>query len=158
MRKWGGVGALAVWTLTTGHVVAAQESTAWIPEVRAPFYFAVLVTDVDRSVEWYSARLGLQLVYDTRAEDGRWRIANLENEQIFVEIIRDDRARAVEDALGIAKVGFQVPDVDAVADRIERDTGERPRVLDFARHNVRILQVNDPDGNILQLSTPLRSR
>lgn len=154
-RLQGGVAVLTVWMLATGVVTAAQGGAAPIQEIQAPFYFAVLVPDVDRSVEWYRAQLGLELVDDTRAEDGRWRIANLRSDQVFVEIIRDDRAQVVEDAMGIAKVGFQVPDVGAVADRIERATGERPRVLDFDRHNIRILQVLDPDGNILQLSSPL---
>jgi catechol 2,3-dioxygenase-like lactoylglutathione lyase family enzyme len=157
MRQMGGAWALVAWTMAVGAAGGeAQPAGGTIGEIETPFYFAVLVADVDRSVEWYSAQLGLELLDDTSADDGRWRIANLQNDQIFVEIIRDDRAQVAEDAMGLAKVGFRVSDVELVADRIERDTGERPRVLDFERHGVRILQVLDPDGNIIQLSSQLR--
>lgn len=156
MGKWLRVWmATGLWAVVAGQGVAAQQGEAWISEVQAPFYFAVSVSDVDRSVEWYRSALGLELIDDTSAEDGRWRIANLSNALVFVEIIRDDRDTAAERATGIAKVGFQVPDLDSVADRVERDTGERPRVLDFERHRIRILQLRDPDGNIVQLSTPI---
>ena len=75
-----------------------------------------------------------------------------------VEIIRDDRAQEVDRARGFRKVGFQVPDVEAVADRVERATGDRPRVIDFARFGVRIVQLRDPDGSIIQLSSPLEDQ
>ena len=92
---------------------------------------------------------------DSQADDGAWRIVNLSNEHLFVEIIRDDRAADVDRAQGFFKVGFRVPDVEVVGDRVERATGERPRVIDVARHGVRILQLRDPDGNIIQLSSKL---
>jgi predicted enzyme related to lactoylglutathione lyase len=52
-------------------------------------------------------------------------------------------------------VGFGVNDVDAVADRVGADTGTRPKVLAFAPHGIRLLQLQDPDGNIIQLTSPL---
>ena len=61
---------------------------------------------------------------------------NLRNDQLFVEIIRDNRAQGGVTARGFSKVGFQVPDVEAVAALVGRATGERPRVLEFARHGV----------------------
>jgi predicted enzyme related to lactoylglutathione lyase len=80
---------------------------------------------------------------------------NLSNDALFVEIIRDDRAREVDRPRGFFKVGFRVPDVDVVADRVERATGARPEPLNFSRYRVRILQLRDPEGNILQLSSKL---
>lgn len=127
----------------------------WVTDVEAPQYFAVFVEDVDRSVQWYRTVFGLEALGGSAAEDGSWRIENLGNDRLLIEIIRDDRAREVERARGFGKVGFQVPDVEAVADRVARETGERPRVLDFARFGLRIIQIRDPDGNIIQLSTPL---
>ena len=88
----------------------------------------------------------------------RWqKIENLRNEQLFVELIRDDRAQEVDRALGFRKVGFYVPDVEVVANRAERATGERPRVVEFEEFGQRILQIRDPDGNIIQLVTQLES-
>ena len=128
---------------------------SWVDRIRVPQYFAVSVEDVDRSVAWYQAAFGLRKLDDTRADDDRWRIVNLANDDLFVEVIRDNRDQATLRARGFAKVGFRVPDVDAVADRVEEALGKRPRVLDFKEHGVRILQLLDPDGNIIQLSSPL---
>lgn len=145
---------LLVSALFSLEAAAQDPSDVWVADIGAPQYFAVLVEDVDRSVEWYCRVFGLRSMGGSVAEDGSWRIENLSNERLLVEIIRDDRAAEVERALGFRKVGFGVPDVEAVADRIGRITGARPRVLDFARYGVRILQIQDPDGNVVQLSSP----
>ncbi len=73
-----------------------------------------------------------------------------------MEIIRDSRAQRVDRALGFRKVGFHVPDVEEVAKRIARATGERPRIVEFEQLNQRILQLRDPDGNIIQLLSSLK--
>lgn len=147
---------IAVLATVAPRGTAAQDSSeAWITDVQAPQYFAVLVEDVDRSVAWYRSVFGLDELGGSAAEDGSWRIENLGSDQLLVEIIRDDRAREAERPLGFRKVGFQVADVEVLADRVAAATGERPRVLDFERFALRIIQIRDPDGNIIQLSSPL---
>ena len=136
-------------------LVAQDAPAAWTEAIGAPQYFAVLVSDVSRSAEWYRTAFGLAEIGGSEAEDRSWRIVNLRNEQLFVEIIRDDRARDVERATGFFKVGFQVPDVRTVAERVAQATGERPRVLEFASYGLRVIQLRDPDGNVLQLASPL---
>jgi catechol 2,3-dioxygenase-like lactoylglutathione lyase family enzyme len=138
--------------------LAQDSSHVWVRAIGPPQYFAVLVKDVGRSVEWYRKVFGLRELGGGEAEDGSWKIDNLRNEKLFVEIIRDDRAREADRARGFRKVGFQVPDVETVADRVGRATGERPRVLDFERFGVRIIQIRDPDGNIIQLFSPLKKQ
>jgi len=131
---------------------------SWVKSIQSPQYFAVSVEDVDRSVAWYVMALGLHKLDDTEAEDGRWRIVNLVNDDLSVEIIRDNRDSATGRARGFAKVGFRVPDVDTVADRVQLILGERPRVLDFTQHGIKILQLVDPDDNKIQLSSPLNEQ
>lgn len=128
----------------------------WVPAVGAPQYFAISVEDVDRSVAWYRSAFALDQLDDQKAPDGKWRIVNLASDRLFVEVIWDSRDSTVRGARGFAKVGFGVEDVDAIADRIEKATGTRPRVIEAAAQGVRILQLNDPDGNIIQISSPLR--
>lgn len=70
----------------------------------------------------------------------------------------DARATASDRSLGFFKVGFAVPDVDLVANRVESTTGERPRVVEGAAHGIRILQLRDPDGNRIQFASPLGRR
>jgi predicted enzyme related to lactoylglutathione lyase len=127
----------------------------WVTSVVGPQYFAVSVADVDRAAEWYGRVFGLEKLDDKGAEDGSWRVVNLTNDDLLVEIIMDRRDQPAERAHGFRKVGFSVPDVDAVADRIAEVTGERPRVVDFDPHDVRILQLEDPEGNVIQLTSPM---
>jgi len=92
-------------------VPAQAPPEPWVTEIGAPQYFAVFVEEVDRSVAWYRTVFGLDELGGSVAEDGSWRIENLGNEQLLVELIRDDRAQAVDRPYGFRKVGFQVPDV-----------------------------------------------
>ncbi len=138
--------------LVLGSSFAAEP---WVRQIRAPQYFAVSVEDVDTSVEWYCKALGLTKLDDSRAKDGAWRIVNLSNDDLFVEIIRDDRHGPAGRVRGFAKVGFRVPDVDVVAGRAGAALDSRSKVLEFREHGIRILQLEDPDGNVVQLSSPL---
>jgi predicted enzyme related to lactoylglutathione lyase len=108
---------------------------------------------MDRSIEWYVAVFGLQQLDDERASDGSWRIVNLATENLFVELIWDNRDRAVERARGFAKVGFGVASADELAARVEKATGKSPKVVEAVKQGLRIVQLRDPDGNILQFSS-----
>lgn len=155
---YGSLIIAVVAVLVPRETLAQDSSNVWVDDIRSPQYFAVLVENVDRSVAWYGTVFGLDEVGGSAAEDGSWRIENLRNERLLVEIIRDDRAQQIDRARGFFKVGFQVPDVEVVADRVARATGERPRILDFARFGLRIIQIRDPDGNVIQLSSRLEVR
>ena len=132
-----------------------QEPGPLVSSVGAPQFFALRVRDLDAAVAWYAELLGLEELDRTRAEDGTWEIANLRSDALFVEVIRDERASPAERALGFAKVGFGVPDVRVLAARLERESGLRPRVIEIERHGLRLVQLRDPEGNVLQLVSPL---
>ena len=136
--------------------VAADEAQPAIePASEGRHFFAVRVADVDSAIDWYTQLFGLELLNDTTADTGAWRIANLANQKLFVEVIRDDRAAEAARPLGIAKVGFDVADVEAVAALVLDLTGDELRVVDDTRHGQRLLQLRDPEGNVIQLSSPL---
>ena len=138
--------------------LGAQDSArVWVNSIGSPQYFAVLVTDTDRSAEWYRTAFGLSDAGGSQADDRSWQIVNLKNPSLFVELIRDDRAQEADRANGFFKVGFQVEDVRDVADAVARATGERPRVLEFPEFGVRIIQIHDPDGNTIQLASTLET-
>ena len=144
---------IAVWG--SSYAQEQDPSLVWVTTAQSPQYFAVLVKNMDTSVAWYRNVFGVQTIGGSEAEDGSWGIENLKNDFLLIELIRDDRAKEVDRAQGFFKVGFQVPDVELVADRIKNTTGERPRVLNFEEYGVRIIQFRDPDGNIIQLSSRL---
>lgn len=151
---WAALAALVL-SLNPLGVSAQDAGPAWANAIGAPQYFAVLVTDLDHSREWYRRAFGLSDAGGSRADDGSWEIVNLRNSNLSVELIRDDRAQEVERAKGFFKVGFQVPDVRAVARAVEGATGVRPRVVESTESGVRIIQIHDPDGNTIQLASPL---
>ena len=92
-------------------VVAEDPSEPWVSSIRGPQYFALYVEDVDRSIAWYRTVFGLRELGGSKADDGSWRIENLGNDHLLVEVIRDNRAQKIDRALGFRKVGFHVPDV-----------------------------------------------
>lgn len=130
---------------------------AWVQKILSPQYFAVDVQNMEASVKWYKEALGLEILEgaSSKADDGRWEIVNLVNTQLFVELIRDNRSQVVERATGFAKVGFQVKDVKDVANRIFEISGNRPKIINWKKFNMSILQLNDPDGNIIQLTSKI---
>ncbi|MCP3981786.1 MAG: hypothetical protein GY716_20990 [bacterium] len=140
---------------------ASSAEEPWIEQPEAPAFFAVDVKNMDDAIAWYSRTFGTRLLDDNTAPDGRWRMANLRSAGVQIELILDRRSVAAEDGArhhGLVKVGVSVADVAAVADRVEAATGERPRVLDFAAHGIRLIQLKDPDGNTIQLHSPLHEQ
>ncbi len=119
------------------------------------YYFAIRVQSVDSVTEWYQSILGVEPLDERKAEDGRWRIVNLRSEHFAIEIVEDSRSQATPRPFGLFKVGFAVDDVDAIARRVAELTGELPTIVDFPPHEIRILQLEDPEGNVLQLFSPL---
>lgn len=157
--KFNTTGLLVVLiVLGVGSVVAQESPEVWVETIQMPQYFALYVEDVDRSVAWYREVFGLRPLGGSAADDGSWRIENLGNKHLLVEVIRDGRAEEVDRALGFRKVGFHVPDVKKVAERIARATGERPRVVEFEELNQQLLQIRDPDGNTIQLLSALKKQ
>ena len=131
--------------------VAAQDAPApWVTETGAGQFFAVIVSDVDRSTDWYQRVLGLGDIDRLEADDGSYVITIVGNDRFYVELLQLSDAVDVERAMTFFKIGFEVPDLESLADRVESETGERPRVLTFETQGMRIIQIRDPDGNILQ--------
>jgi len=131
--------------------VAHAQEAPWAPDIEGRQYFAVITADIESAVEWYTNALGLDELDRWTSDDQQTRIINMRSNALFVEIIQRLDALDVDRAQGFFKVGFEVPDLAEVADRVGEATGERPRVLDFPDQDMRLLQIRDPDGNILQI-------
>lgn len=151
------IAAFVVSVLTLSVAASAQKPSQdkWVSAPMAPQYFAVVVGDMDRSVAWYKTAFGLRELDDQKDPNGVWRIVNLASETLFVELIWDSRKTESKSGRGLFKVGFAVPDVGEVAKNAEAATGEKLRIVDSAKHKIRIVQLRDPDGNILQFTSPL---
>ena len=139
------------------YTVFAQDASPrpWVTAPIAPQYFAVGVDDIARSVAWYRTAFGLKQLDDMKDPKGSWRIVNLSSDSLFIELIWDSRTGKERNGQGFFKVGFSVADVNVIAERAGAATGEKPRIVDDEKHKIRIVQLRDPDGNILQFASPL---
>ncbi|PCI60864.1 MAG: hypothetical protein COB37_09115 [Kordiimonadales bacterium] len=158
MGKWQTwkCGLLCISLMASSNMVsAADETEAWIPKHVGKLFFAVAASDFDKSVNWYKTAFGLKELDRSRASDDRWQMANLSGPGLFVEVIRDARNVKVERAQTFLKVGYYIDDIEGVANRIEAATGTRPRILTMKSHGIKLLQIRDPDGNIIQLHSDL---
>lgn len=138
-------------------MAAAQDATraSWVPTATGQQYFAVMVGDIDRSIAWYKTAFGLEQLDDLKDEKGAWRIVNLSSKSLFVELIWDSRRGKQKNERGFFKVGFSVADVSVIAERVGAASGAKPRIIDDEKHNIRIVQLRDPDENVLQFASPL---
>ncbi len=134
------------------YLTEARARESIVGATKSPQYFAVLVSDVGASAAWYEQMFGLRSAGGATAEDGSWRIENLVGSGLHVEIIRDAQAESANRDIGFFKVGFDVSDLDAVVARVTAATGQAPDITHFEPLNQRLIQVRDPDGNVIQVS------
>ncbi|HPU40634.1 MAG TPA: VOC family protein [Microthrixaceae bacterium] len=131
-------------------------------------HVALPVSDLDRSIEFYTSVTPLVLV--AKNDDSNGRGAWLSNEDqvdspfvlVLAEFIPEVGERfgiqpgeKVPTLAPFAHLGIELPnreDVDAVADRARAAGALRWEPMDMAAHIGYICAVNDPDGNTIEFS------
>lgn len=142
-------------------VSGAENHTAPPLEVQ-PFFFALSVKNVEKSSEWYERVLGFREVRSIDLEDrgtrlrlmrldrGSLELVELSEAQSFPEVAPDLKKRYL--AHGVFKIGFEVRDLDeAIAGLDALKVKLRGDAFTEADGSMRSAQVEDPDGNIIQL-------
>lgn len=114
-------------------------------------YFAQIVSDIDASSEWYRTTFDLALG-TTLSESGRYEIVNLHGPGVYVELLEleDVIERPKGRVMGPFKVGMLVSDLTEFIARLPDSTPES-EVMHDSRNNLRLIQLSDPDGNIIQI-------
>lgn len=146
----------AVFLLLFSSNAWAQE--AWVQDVSERHYFAVMVEDFDAVAEWYQQVFDMEYVWGLEGDEAGRRTANYLNDFIHVELVHLPDYSRNERPFGLFKVGAYVPDVEVIADRIGRSTGERPRVVEFETMNQKLVQIRDPEGTLIQFMSPLKEK
>lgn len=114
-------------------------------------YFAVIVRDVDVSTGWYRSVLGLEP--GTRlTEPGRYDIVNLQGPGLHVELLElaDAASRPAGFVHGPFKVGMLVDDLEGFVDGLPASL-PRPQIIEDAQNGLALIQLRDPDGNVVQV-------
>ena len=127
-----------------------------------PYFSAVIVSNIDSSVAWYSKVLGLQLRNRTDAPERGFRQANLYKDDLLIELIQVDSSLPGNKILethppktrirGFAKFGLSVKNIDALFSKLKAQnikfTG---RMVTDPINNKKTFLINDPDDNLIQL-------
>jgi hypothetical protein len=114
-------------------------------------FFAVIVDDVDVSAVWYSSVLDLH-VANRMTEPGSYDIVILENDSLVVELLELDSAvdRPEGRVMGPFKSGFFVDDLAGFVAGLPDDLPP-PEILDDDTNGLLLIQLRDPDDNIIQV-------
>lgn len=140
----------------------AEEPAPAQPLEAAPFFMALSVADAEKSAAWYGEVLGFDVARRVEMEESGIRVLILRRPGALLELVQHPEARAPSDLEpplerrfllhGPFKLGFLVDDLDAAGERLAAlGVPLRGRTFTEPDGSFRSLQVEDPDGNILQL-------
>ncbi len=127
-----------------------------------PFFVALSVRDVEASASWYERIFGYREVRAVDLGDRGLRVRLLRREGAFLELIESREARDLGELeppiekrhhlRGVFKTGFVVADLQAVVQRLESlEVKLRGTIVVERDRTMRSLQIEDPDGNVIQL-------
>jgi len=127
-----------------------------------PYFSAVIVEDIDISIEWYSEVLGFEEIDRIDSEERGFSQANLRRGDALIELIQLENSLSPQDLLedkargtrinGFFKFGFSVKDFDLWVDHFEKSNVEfRGVVVEDPDSGKRMVIILDPDGNRIQL-------
>lgn len=127
-----------------------------------PFFTALSVKSVEASVAWYGKVFGFEVVRKMELPGRGLRIFLVRTPGALLELVEAEAATApavlkppLERRLllhGVFKVGFRVGDLDEAIRRLEALGVElRGKVFTEPDGSFRSLQVEDPDGNVVQV-------
>ena len=114
------------------------------------------VTDLDRSLEFYTALLGMKLLRRKDYPEGRFTLAFVgygeESDQAVIELTHNWETDHYDLGNGFGHIAIQVDDVYQACDRIRNAGGEITREPGAMQHGSTILAfVKDPDGYMIEL-------
>jgi len=126
------------------------------------YFSAMIVSDFDSSINWYSNVLGFEVVNRIESVERGFKQSNLKRGGILIELIELDKAVNLEAivpnynnkmrTIGFFKIGFLVTDFDNWIDHLAN------KKVDFYGSTVtddttgkRMAIITDPDGNRIQI-------
>lgn len=147
--------SLVLFQLTT------QAQVTDLPDPK-PYFSAIIVSDLDSSIDWYAKNLGLEIVNKVEMADRGFKQANMKRGGIWIELIELDNARSQKELFadlppktkieGYFKFGFTVASFDKWIQFLTASDAELyGSVLRDPNSEKRMIIVLDPDGNRIQI-------
>ena len=137
----------------------AQSDTLPNPQ---PSFVALIVSDIDSSISWYSTHLGFEVLNRVELEERGLKQSNLKRANFYIELIELENAIHPSDVLGkhpprtriagIFKFGFSVRNFDSWIKHLQAsEVTFNGQVVTDPISQRRMIIVNDPDGNRIQI-------
>ena len=128
----------------------------------APYFSAIIVKDLDTSLNWYIEKLGSTVFNRTELVTRGIKQANLTRAGMAIELIELGTAVTRDTLLanfppktkiqGFFKLGFQVKDFDKWVNHLEKtNVSFYGDIVNDPVSGKRMVLITDPDGNRLQL-------
>jgi lactoylglutathione lyase len=116
----------------------------------------IRVGDLDRSLAFYTAVLGMKLLRRQDYPDGRFTLAFVgygpEAEEAALELTHNWDTKAYDLGSGFGHVALEVPDARAACEEIRRRGGVVTREAGPMKHGTTVIAfVQDPDGYKIEL-------
>lgn len=125
-------------------------------------FSAIIVSDIDTTIEWYGEKLGFQVVDRIDLPERGLKQANLQRGSLRLELIELAQTLAIDNVLadeprgtkveGFFKIGFSVTDFDKWVEDLESKNAEfHGSVVNDKISGKRMVIIRDPSGNRIQL-------
>ncbi|MGH1364640.1 MAG: VOC family protein [Calditrichia bacterium] len=127
-----------------------------------PYFTAMIVSNIDTTLEWYTNNLGFEMVSRVDLEERGLRMANLKCGKAWIELIELKGAVSPGELMvetpkkiriiGLFKIGYLVAELDQWVTRLKNAGVEfNGDVVKDQHSGRRMVIVKDPDGNRVQL-------
>jgi len=126
------------------------------------YFSAMIVANIDISIDWYSNNLGFEVLNKKEFESAGFKQANLKRGNILIELIELKTAISPEKAIpnytaktriqGLFKFGLLISDFDNwIQELTKLKVNFHGRVVKSEETQKRMVIIKDPDGNRIQL-------
>lgn len=127
-----------------------------------PYFSALIVSDFNASINWYTNKLGFEVMNRVEWAERGFKQANLSRGNILIELIELDKAVNIKDVVpsysnkmrtvGLFKIGFRVTEFDKWIDHL---TNEKVNfygsIVTDDITGKKMVIITDPDGNRIQI-------
>lgn len=126
------------------------------------YFSAIIVSDIDTSIRWYSSVLGFEVLNKVESEERGFKQSNLKRGEILLELIELDHAVSPSEVIpnydsktrlnGFFKVGFRVSNFEKWMDHlINTKVNFYGNVVNDPNTDKKMIIITDPDSNRIQI-------